>query len=378
MFTIWRRHTPNCRFSSKGRDYLKCGCPLWADGYVDGKRVLRKSLGTRDMARARKKAVELESPDNRIYKSLSDAVDAFLDHGKSEGLTFATQRRYRNTLAKLREFCTGRNVDSVNDLDTDTIDGFRAGRQLKPITSSKELQILRQFCGFCVDRRWMEGNPAKRIKGPRNIRPNDVEPFTAAEIIKILHACDLIGRAPYERLRAKAMVLAFRYTALRLGDVALLARDRISRDGKRWRIYLRTEKSGKPVFLPIPDELKQALDIVPIPRGVKGESKHFFWNGVGSERTMKHIVGRSLGSVFARSGVPAAHAHRFRHTLATELIGAGASFEVVADILGNSPDVVRKHYAKWSPARQVNIDVLMETVHSTATYTTGIPTERVQ
>jgi site-specific recombinase XerD len=93
---------------------------------------------------------------------------------------------------------------------------------------------------------------------------------------------------------------------------------------------------------------------------------------------MKHIVGRALGSIFAKSQVAKAHAHRFRHTLATELIGAGASFEVVADILGNSPDVVRKHYAKWSPARQVNIDSLMETVHSTATYITVSPTKSVQ
>jgi hypothetical protein len=30
-------------------------------------------------------------------------------------------------------------------------------------------------------------------------------------------------------------------------------------------------------------------------------------------------------------------------TPATELINAGANFEVVADILDNSPDIVRKH-----------------------------------
>jgi site-specific recombinase XerD len=378
MLTIWRRHTSACRFSSKGRDYLKCNCPLWADGYVDGKRVLRKSLGTRDMARARKKAVALESPDSRIYKSVADAVDNFLDHCQSEGLKFSTYRKYRNTLMKLREFCAGRSIDSINELDTDVLDSFRASRKLKPITSSKELQLLRQFCGFCNDRKWMENNAAKRIKSPRNLRPNDVEPFTPAEVIQIINACDLIGQTVYERLRARAMVLTLRYTALRLGDVAMLARDRISRDGKRWRIYLRTEKSGKPVFLPVPDEMKGALDIVPLPRGCKGESKHFFWNGISSERTMKHIVGRGLRSIFKKSCVPAAHAHRFRHTLATELIGAGASFELVADILGNSPDIVRKHYAKWSPARQERIDALMETVHSSATYTSQPQTERVQ
>jgi integrase len=52
---------------------------------------------------------------------------------------------------------------------------------------------------------------------------------------------------------------------------------------------------------------------------------------------MKGIAERSLASVFKASLVPRAHAHRFRHTLATELLSNGASFEDVADILGNSP-----------------------------------------
>jgi site-specific recombinase XerD len=373
--TIWRRHTSSCRFSSKGRDYLKCSCPLWADGYVDGKRTLRQSLKTRDLARARKKAADLASDDNRPVKALPDAIGNFLAHCEGEGLKFSTFRKYRNTLTKLQEFCADREIDNVSELTIERLDAFRASRKLKPITSSKELQLLRQFCGFCRDRRWMEDNPARRIKGPRNIRPNDVEPFTGGEVIKIIQACDLIGRTPYERLRARAMVLALRYTAVRLGDVAMLARDRVTRHGKRWRIFLRTEKNGKPIFLPIPYEMKAALDIVPLPQGTKGASKYFFWNGVSSERTMKSIVERSLRAVFAKSRVTKAHAHRFRHTLATELIGAGASFESVADILGNSPDVVRKHYAKWSPARQDKIDGLMENLHSNVTYT---PRVRVQ
>src|SRR5437870_4708056 len=53
------------------------------------------------------------------------------------------------------------------------------------------------------------------------------------------------------------------------------------------------------------------------------------------------IAERTLGTVFKRSGVKNAHAHRFRHTLATRLLEQGATFEEVADILGNSPAVVR-------------------------------------
>jgi site-specific recombinase XerD len=71
------------------------------------------------------------------------------------------------------------------------------------------------------------------------------------------------------------------------------------------------------------------------------------------------IAGEGLTAVFNQSGVKNAHVHRFRHTLATRLLEQGATFEQVADILGNSPAVVRKHYGKWFKGRQSNIDRLM-------------------
>jgi integrase len=124
--------------------------------------------------------------------------------------------------------------------------------------------------------------------------------------------------------------------------------------------------------------MKAALDVLPLPRGCDRNSRWFFWNGVSSERAMKGIAERSLAAVFKASGVDRAHAHRFRHTLATELLGSGASFEEVADVLGNSPEIVRKHYAKWSPARQSRIDDLMERVHVGGNYTIIDPPERIQ
>jgi integrase/recombinase XerC len=281
-------------------------------------------------------------------------------------------------LTKLQTFCDEHGLDSVAEVTTEQIDLFRASRGLKQITSSKELEILRLFCGFCFDRKWANENVAKRLKSPRNIKPNDVQPFTTAEVAAIIKACDLIGRTSYERLRARAMILTLRYTALRIGDVGLLSRDRITRDGDRWRIFLRTEKSGQPVFLPVPPDMKAALDAVPIPRGCAGESRYFFWSGTSTEKALKANIARCLGAVFKKSGVPHAHAHRFRHTLATELLGRGASFEDVADVLGNSPEIVRKHYAKWSPARQARIDDLMAKVHFTTEWSISQTPTRLQ
>lgn len=359
--TIWRRHTAECPHRHKGRMWLKCTCPLWADGYVNGKRTLRQSLKTRDMARARKRLATLESED-RVFKPVSDAMKAFLDHCRSKSLADGTIKKYKNVLGKLTDFCEAEQIDSLEELTTEKLDRFRAGRDIEQITASKELELLRVFFGFCFNRNWTRENPAKKIELPRNLKPNDIVPFTPAELTAILMACDRVGKQQYERLRARAMILTFRYTALRIGDVSFLAKDRISKDGDRWRIFLRTEKSGQPVFLPVPPDLKAALDRVPPPMS-NTESRYLFWNGTGKAETHKGHMHRLFQRIFKLSGVKDAHPHRFRHTLATELLGRGASYEEVADILGNSPAIVRKHYGKWSAARQSRIDDLMERVY---------------
>ena len=109
------------------------------------------------------------------------------------------------------------------------------------------------------------------------------------------------------------------------------------------------------------------LDAVPLPRNAAQDCPYYFWNSITSRRAVVGIAERTLSAVFKKSGVKNAHSHRFRHTLATRLLEQGATFELVADILGNSPAIVRKHYAKWSPARQKRIDDLMQTMTAVGT-----------
>ena len=360
MLTIWRRHTAMCPHRDKGRDHLKCDCPLWADGYVDGKRTLRQSLKTRDMTKARKRAVALDDPAAPAFKPIKDAILAYLLN--CQHLNENTQRKYRNRLSKqLLPFCESRGVDVVHELTVEVLDEFRAGRKLAVTTSSRELETLRQFLAFCVDRRWILENPAKKIKPPRNARPTPVVPYTGEEVDKIIAAASAIGKADYERLRARAAILTLRYTALRISDVALLQRSRI----EKGELLLHTKKTGGTVRLPLPDDLLAALDAVPFPRGTTKEtSTHFFINGTGSERTAVSVMERCLRAVFKASGVVDAHAHRFRHTLATEILTNGGTLADIADILGISESVAEKHYAKWNQARQHRIATLMSKIHS--------------
>jgi integrase len=171
--------------------------------------------------------------------------------------------------------------------------------------------------------------------------------------------------------------MLLRHTALRVSDVCTLSKDAVSWDERNcsWRIFIHTQKTGDPVFLPIPETLKLVLDALPLPRNAAQACPYYFWNGLTSRRAVVGIAERTLAAVFKKSGVKDAHAHRYRHTLATRLLEQGATFEQVADILGNSPEVVRKHYGKWSQGRQANIDRLMMAHFQTAAVTNAVTRE---
>ena len=292
--------------------------------------TLRQSLKTRDMARARKRAVLIESPgwtDLQTPLRRDRGLPGELPTPQHQHPAEVSESPSKAATAILR----AKGIDTVSEVTTEVLDEFRAGRQLSLTTSARELETHRQFLAFCEARRWITDNPAKRIKTPKNIKPEPVVPYTAAEVEKMLEASALIGKTAYERLRARAMVLLLRHTALRISDVALLERTRID-DGM---ILLHTHKTGATIRLPIPNELQAALEAVLVPRGADPKtSTHFFTNGAASVRTAISVAERCLRAVFKKSGVADAHAHRFRHTMATEILTNGGTMRDVADVLG--------------------------------------------
>lgn len=416
--TIWRRHSADCKKGAGGRYAMNCGCPIWGDGCVNSVRVLRQSLNTRNIRIARKRLAGLlekymekfESksmpPDPRPQPAppvgaamvnpiptatpalppsarpeeisaddlclLVNAKKAYLDSCETNGVGASTLKKYKNALNQLIHFTEHdevskkKKIRKVADFKVTDLDRFRASRKLAKTTSLKELETLRAFWAFCTARELCSKNIAALIKGPKIEDQNDVVPYTHDEMMAIIDACNKFGLHDYERKRARVAVLLLRHTALRISDVALLRRDRISLDKGRWRIFVRTTKNHELVYLLVPDELVEAINALPTPRGADKNCPYLFWNGKSKPKSQISEVSETLGAVFRKSGVADCHAHRFRHTLATDLVGIGATFEEVADVLGNSPEIVRKHYAKWSKQRQDRLDNLVQTVHEDA------------
>jgi len=46
------------------------------------------------------------------------------------------------------------------------------------------------------------------------------------------------------------------------------------------------------------------------------------------------------------------------------MLGLGGTYEDVAEVLANSPDIVRRHYAQWSVQRQERVESPLHGVFS--------------
>ena len=84
-------------------------------------------------------------------------------------------------------------------------------------------------------------------------------------------------------------------------------------------------------------------------------ARYFSWNGVSKPKSVKSVVDAT--PAFGRSKLRRTGPHTASDTHTGDgTAGRGASFEEVADILGNSPDIVRQHYAKCGHRHGMPVD----------------------
>jgi integrase len=177
-----------------------------------------------------------------------------------------------------------------------------------------------------------------------------VRVFTEVQIKAIIKACDRYPeRNAYGHdnpTRVRAFVLTLRYSGLRIGDCVGLRRDHLDGD----RLFVRTQKSGESVFVPLPELAVDAL------KEIENGDEHFFWTGRGLRKSAVADWQRSLRRVFADAKVTG-NAHMFRHTFATDLLTGGVPIEDVAILLGHAtPAVTAKYYSHFVKARRDRLE----------------------
>lgn len=364
--TIYRRHSKPCPQRKSGSDCTRCACPLWADLRSQGGK--REPLNTRDFVTAVRRVVDMLDELNEsatggtaLRATIPVAIEKF--HAANPELAEETKRKYRRVLAFLSDFCCRQGILYPGEVTSDHMLAYRQARGTVRWTWLKELEIVRAFFRFCIGAKWIgvDQNPCAVLKARKPKLANSVTPYTREDYLQILEATGTFGRTKYERRRARAMIMLLRFTGMRISDVVTLSKDHIVLN----RVQKEAVKNGKLIDVELPPVVLTALASVPAPRGAPTGHPLFFWNGHQSLRSVLRSASRTLTAVFRSSGVKRAHAHRFRHTLASELLANGYTAEDVGSVLGDDPRMIRTHYAKWMPERQRRNDLALRAIHET-------------
>jgi integrase/recombinase XerD len=246
-------------------------------------------------------------------------------------------------------FCRDKGLTLLKQLDVTTLRTFRNGWPYSALSAVKRLEYLRGFLRFCLDSGWTDTNPAMLLKPPKTTQ-RPTMPFDDAEVSRILKAADALSEWGTFGPKARAMVLLLRYSGLRMQDAACLERSRL-KDG---RLFLYTQKTGTPVYCPLPPVVSMALKAVE-----NAHADYVFWDGKSERETTVKSWNRVFRKVFATADPPVegGHPHRFRDTFAVSLLLNGVELSHVSILLGHaSIKITERHYAPWVKARQKQLE----------------------
>jgi integrase/recombinase XerD len=356
--TIYRRHLLDCPHKAKGRRWTRCDCPIWVQGSLGGEYV-RESLNLTAWGAAQERVRGWEASGqvgvirNEI-PTIKEAIQKHIADAEARNLKAESVKKIKDVIERrFLKYCSDEGFRSLRQLDVDAVREFR-NRLVKDYSANsarKRLEYIRAFFRFCHQSGWMTTNPAALIKPPKPDH-SPTMPFDQQQIDAMLAVADAFNTkgkfGPGNRDRVRAMILLLRYSGLRISDAAILERRRLSGD----KLFLYTQKTGTPVWVPLPPKTVEALNASP-----SDNKKYFFWNGSCQPTSAVKIWERTFEVVFEKAHIPDGRIHRFRDTFAVELLLKGVPIEQVSILLAHSSlKVTEKHYAPWVKARQDQLE----------------------
>src|SRR5579862_285502 len=222
----------------------------------------------------------------------------------------------------------------------------RLGRlQVEPTAAqhytSKENARLRAVGRFFLDRGWWTENWAVKLKRPK-VKDVPTLPFSQGEVSALPAACeqytDRRGRTGRENVRRlRAFNWFSRYSGLWVGDAASCSVNRLTGN----RLFVYTQKTGVRVYVPLPPFVVEGLETCP-----RISERYWFWIGIGSKETVAGNWRRTFRRLCEIAGARGGHPHRFRDTLAVELLMEGVPIERVSILLAHSSVKITERQAQ--------------------------------
>ena len=347
MLNLYRRHRAKCKSSARR---AKCFCPIWVQGVLHGEPV-RRSLDLTNWEAANRLINEWEIHGEDEQVNVSEACDRWIADCEARQLKPQSIRKYREIEKELVEKFGTLGVRAVS---VDELRRLREGWKYSALTTGKRLELVRAFFSFCVDSGWIEKNPAKGVKLPK-VKQIPTLPFSDEQIEKLLWAVESIREIHPQipestEKRLRALILLLLHSGMRISDAVVMQRDRI----KKGNLLIYTQKTGTPVWCPLPKNVIDAL------AACDEGDPYYFWSGNGTTKSMITEWQERMKKACVIAGIPDGHFHRLRDTFSVRLLEKGVPLETVAILLGNTVQVCQKHYAPWVQARQTALEVAVK------------------
>lgn len=281
---------------------------------------------------------------------MDDPVSAFLEYLHVE--RGASPHTLRNYAVDLREFGVFLQREGGAPLFLADARLVRAylqwlhQRRLAKATIARKLATVRSCLRFLARRGVIEQNPARQVRGPRQVRR--LPSFLPKDESK-----DLLDRPPDSSVagrRDHALLELLYATGIRVAECCALDADDVDRSHGTVRVL---GKGGKERVVPVGEAALDAIDAYLAVRG--GGRSPLFANRRGGRlttRSVHRIVGKqALLSGSSRRVTP----HTLRHTFATHMLGEGADLRLIQELLGHSRLSTTQRYTHVSPEHLMKV-----------------------
>jgi site-specific recombinase XerD len=279
--------------------------------------------------------------------TVEHVIDQFTNDRISCKLSPSTLKKYRQLTDLLTEFCAEKGVVYITQFSIDHARTFRESWTGSSITNLKRLERMKAFFAWVVAQSWIETNPAQRLKPPLT-EDAPADPISEEDLADLIGAIERMptrdGEKNMSHDRLLAMILLLRHTGLRIGDIVRFSTDRLKGNSA----FLHMAKTGNPLWLPLPEFLVAKLNALPLYEG-----KYYFAAGRAKLDTATGNARRLLRKLSKLAKVRMVNPHRFRDTLAINLLQRGVPIEDVKEILGHEDvNITLRHYGNWVKERQ--------------------------
>jgi site-specific recombinase XerD len=268
--------------------------------------------------------------------------------------TFLAPRSVDAADGALRQFArwmlTDAGITAVGDIRRDDIEDYKVWLAAQPghrgrlsaETHRQRLRTVRAFFERIIEWDWPDAPPRNPvIAGDIPKKPEPLPKFLDDRDAARLMAAARASTDPRDRLVVELLAR----TGMRAGELADLDADAVVRIGAGHWLRIPLGKLRNDRYVPLHPELVTLLTAW---TAANLEHIRHCKRLIADHRDPldRHLIGRIVHRTGRAAGVPGAHPHRLRHTLATQAINRGMRLEAIAALLGHRKMEMTLIYAR--------------------------------